>query len=80
LFQWFRDRLVARTGIDPNAIRLQTPIEHLGVDSLDIVELVMELEEQLGIRVPEGNLERPRTLADVIRLIRRMWAGPLTRQ
>jgi acyl carrier protein len=41
-------------------------IDDLGADSLDTVELVMALEEHLGIEIPEEDAEKMRTVRDVI--------------
>ncbi|MDP3791240.1 MAG: acyl carrier protein [Candidatus Omnitrophota bacterium] len=41
-------------------------VEDLGADSLDTVELVMELEEQFGIEIPDEDAEKAKTVKDVI--------------
>ncbi len=41
-------------------------IDDLGADSLDIVELVMVVEEQFGIEVPDEDAENMETVGDVI--------------
>lgn len=43
------DLVAARLGVSPDAMR-SGRLGELGLDSLDVVELVMELEEQLGYR------------------------------
>jgi acyl carrier protein len=40
--------------------------ESLGADSLDIVELMMNLEEQYGITIPDEELTNVKTIGDVI--------------
>ncbi len=40
-------------------------LEDLGADSLDVVELVMALEEESGIEVPDDDVENIRTVKDV---------------
>lgn len=48
-------------------------IEDLGVDSLDIVELIMELEEEFEIAVQEQDVQRMRTIDELIEfIVRRM--------
>ena len=44
-------------------------IEDLGADSLDIVDLVMTIEEELGVEVPDEAIEQIRTVGDVVRYI-----------
>ena len=52
--------------IPPERIRQSnTLIEDLGCDSLDLVEISMECEEQFAIDVPDEFVDRIRTVADV---------------
>lgn len=44
-------------------------VEDLGADSLDTVELVMALEEEFGIEIPDEDAERAKTVKDVIEYI-----------
>ena len=44
-------------------------VEDLGADSLDIVELVMALEEEYGLEVPEHDAEKITTVADAVAYI-----------
>ena len=51
--------------VNPNA----KFIEDLGADSLDTVELVMALEEEFGIEVPDEQAEKLQSVGDVIKYI-----------
>ena len=44
-------------------------IEHLGADSLDQVELVMQLEEEFGVTIPDNAAEKIVTVGDAIKYI-----------
>ncbi len=44
-------------------------IDDLGADSLDIVELVMALEEEFGISIPDEEAENIKTVGDAIAFI-----------
>ena len=44
-------------------------IEDLGADSLDTVELVMALEEEFGIEVPDEQAEKLQSVGDVIKYV-----------
>ena len=42
---------------------------HLGADSLDSVELIMEFEKEFGIQIPDEAAEKIQTVGDVIKLL-----------
>lgn len=44
-------------------------IEDLGADSLDIVELVMTMEEEFDLDIPDDDAEKIKTVGDVIQYI-----------
>ena len=44
-------------------------IDHLGADSLDQVELVMQLEEEFGVTIPDNIAEKIVTVGDAIKYI-----------
>ena len=45
-------------------------IDDLGADSLDLVELIMALEEEFGIEIPDGDAEKVVTVGDVVNYIK----------
>jgi len=44
-------------------------VKDLGADSLDIVEMIMSLEEEFGITVPEEDAVDIKTVGDIVELI-----------
>jgi len=44
-------------------------IDDVGADSLDVVELVMKMEEEFGIEIPDEEAEKIKTVNDVIQYI-----------
>jgi len=44
-------------------------IDDLGADSLDTVELVMALEEEFNIEIPDEDAEKARTVGDVMQYV-----------
>lgn len=70
LVWWFRDRLGERLALALESLSLDDPLKDLGLDSLDVVELVMELEEEFDINIPDEDAERIQTVADLIRYLR----------
>ena len=68
-----RDSLQAHLGRALERIDLDSNLANeLGADSLEAVELAMELEEEFGIIVPDDEAEKLQTVADVLRLIRKL--------
>ena len=45
------ERLAAYVEADPKTMAAETSFESLGIDSLDTVELIMDLEDELGIEL-----------------------------
>ena len=50
-------------------------VEDLGADSLDTVELVMALEEEFGIEIPDEDAEKIVSVGDAIKYIDQKTAG-----
>lgn len=44
-------------------------VKDLGADSLDVVEMLMSLEEEFGITVPEEDAVNIKTVGDIVKLI-----------
>ncbi len=44
-------------------------IDDLGADSLDIVELVMTMEEEFDLDIPDEDAEKMKTVGDVVKYI-----------
>ena len=61
--------LCEQLGVSPENITPQTTFRELGADSLDTVELVMELEEEFDLTIPDEVAEKIRTIGDAIRYI-----------
>lgn len=54
-------------GIDPDDIKMSTRFkEDLGIDSLKIFEIIMEVEEQYTVEIPTEDLEDMRIIADLV--------------
>lgn len=55
------------TKIDAAKITLATSfVEDLNLDSLDIVELMMKMEDSFGVEIPEEEAENLKTVQDVV--------------
>ncbi len=59
--------IVEQLGVSKEEIRPEASfIDDLGADSLDIVELVMAMEEEFDIEIPDDDAERIQTIGDVL--------------
>lgn len=47
----------------------ETSLEEIGADSIDLVDLVSELEEEFGVSVPDEEFENIKTIGDIVSLI-----------
>ena len=60
-----RDVIAEQLGVDPERVKPEASfIDDLGADSLDIVELVMAVEEEYGIEIPDEDAEKLKTVGD----------------
>ena len=67
MFEKIQAYLANQLDISPDDITPETTFESLGIDSLDTVEMVMDLEEQLGVELElEGKVATVGELADYI--------------
>ena len=68
--QRVKDIIVEQLGVKPEQVTPEAKfIVDLGADSLDTVELVMALEEEFGIEVPDEQAEKLQSVGDVIKHI-----------
>jgi len=62
--------IVDRLGVDESEVTLQASFrEDLGADSLDVVELVMELEDEFDMEITDEDAEKISTVGDAIAYI-----------
>ncbi len=65
-----RSIIAEQLGVKPEQVTPQASfIDDLGADSLDTVELVMALEEEFGIEIPDEEAEKLVTVGDAIKYI-----------
>ena len=65
-FEEFRNIIAAKTG-DASKITMDSNLKELGLDSLDLVEIVLDGEERLGITFENEELLNFATVGDVVR-------------
>ena len=65
-----RDIMIEQLGCEPGEIRPEASIAvDLGADSLDCIELIMALEEEFGIEIPDDAVETIQTFGDAVKFI-----------
>ena len=65
-----REHLVNELEVEPDRIKPETRFrEDLDADSLDLYELVMELEDRYGIRVSEEEAAQIKTVGDAVEFV-----------
>lgn len=47
-------------------------VKDLGADSLDVVELLMQLEEEFGITLPDSEMENIKTVQDIVDMMEKL--------
>ena len=71
VFEKVKQIIVEQLGVEETAVTLEASfIDDLGADSLDIVELVMALEEEFDIEIPDADAEKVVTVNDVVEYIK----------
>lgn len=69
-FEKVKSVLVASLGCDAEDVTMEASIsEDLGADSLSIVELIMALEDDFGISLPDDEVKDIKLVKDVVNLI-----------
>jgi acyl carrier protein len=71
VFQKVKEIIVDQLGVDESQVTLKASfVEDLGADSLDTVELVMALEEEFDIEIPDEDAEKIVTVGDAVNYIK----------
>ncbi len=69
-FEKVKKIIVDRLGVDESEVTMEASfVDDLGADSLDTLELVMALEEEFGIEIPDEDAEKIATVGDAIKYI-----------
>jgi acyl carrier protein len=70
IFDKVKDVIVDQLNVEEADVTEEASfIDDLGADSLDIVELVMALEEQFGVSIPDEEAESIKTVGDAVSYI-----------
>ena len=63
--------ITEQLGVDTDEVTMDSSfVDDLGADSLDIVELIMALEEDFDIEIPDEDAEKISSVGDIVEYIR----------
>lgn len=69
-FETVKKIIVDRLGVDESEVKMEASFkDDLGADSLDVVELVMELEDEFEMEISDEDAEKISTVGEVIEYI-----------
>ena len=70
IFQKLKTIVVDQLGVNEENVTMEaTFVDDLAADSLDIVELVMTIEEEFDLEIPDSDAEKIVTIGDVVKYI-----------
>ncbi len=71
VFERVKKVIIEQLGVTESAVTSEASfLDDLSADSLDIVELVMALEEEFDIEIPDEDAEKVTTVGDVVEYIK----------
>lgn len=71
IFEKVKKIIVDLLNVEEDTVTLEAHfIDDLGADSLDLVELIMGIEEEFNIEIPDGEAEKVVTVGDVVDYIK----------
>ena len=71
IFDKVKEIIIEQLGVAESTITTEASfIDDLGADSLDIVELIMALEEEFDLEIPDSDAEKVVTIGDVVDYIK----------
>lgn len=70
IFDEIKDILAEQLDVNPDTIEMSSDLSSdLGADSLDAIDIVMSIEDQYGIEVPDSVIENMKTVEDIVNFI-----------
>jgi acyl carrier protein len=69
-FDRIKNLIVKELSVDESKVKMDSKlVEDLGVDSLDTVELLMSLEDEFGIQIPDEEAMQLTTVESIVNLV-----------
>ena len=70
IFDKLKELVVDQLGVEEDEVTMEANMQDdLGADSLDLVDLVMSVEEEFGVKVADEDLENIKTVGDIVNYI-----------
>lgn len=70
IFDKLKELVVDQLGVEEDEVTMEASMQDdLGADSLDLVDLVMSVEEEFGVKVADEDLENIKTVGDIVNYI-----------
>lgn len=70
VFEKIRAILCEQLDVEESTVTMESNIaEDLGADSLDVVDLIMSIEDEFDLEVPDEQIENIKTVGDVVNYI-----------
>lgn len=70
VFEKIKGIVAEQLGVEEDEITMETSFEDLNADSLDIVELIMALEEEFDLEIPDEDAEKLTTVGAAVAYIK----------
>ncbi|MGI6737006.1 MAG: acyl carrier protein [Anaerovoracaceae bacterium] len=69
-FDKIKDIIVEQLGVEPDDVKMDTHLmKDLEADSLDAVEIIMAIEEEYGIEIPDEEAEKFQKVSDIVNYV-----------
>ena len=70
IFDKLKELVVDQLGVEEDEVTMEASMQdELGADSRDLVDLVMSVEEEFGVKVADEDLENIKTVGDIVNYI-----------
>lgn len=68
IFEKIKNIIVEQLNVEEEGLTLETSFEELGVDSLDLFQIVIEIEEEFNLQIEDA--EAIKTIGDAVKFVK----------
>lgn len=70
IFDKIKEMLVEQLGVEEDDVKMEASFQNdLDADSLDLVELIMEMEDKFGVKISDEEAEKIRTVGEAVNYV-----------